>query len=434
MDKARSYNFFKSEIKEWINNHFDKTASILDVGAGCGTYYDLLHDNYTNIDAIEIYEPNIIDYNLKDKYINVYNENIVGFEYNFYNLIIFGDIIEHLSIEDAQNVLKYACNKCNNLIVAVPYQHKQNANENEYETHIQDDLTSEIMKSRYPYLKVLYENELYGYYIKKENVNNSIKKQVKKGSDKIDILYVVGEGSSCSNLELKYSLRSIDMFGKNIKNVYVVGNCPDWLSDSVIKIPCEDFNKNTQEMYLKAQNIAKKVLYAIDNSDIGEEFLVSMDDHFYTKEVDFANYPYFVNRVPNKGFLPTCKTGLNKYLSFLVDCNEYLKENNLSTFYFTLHRNMHVSRTAVNECREMLETCFKNNIPFEFFVLINNYRFSNGEISPVFINDIKISSGSEWWKTSPEISNVFSTFNFWAGSGLNTLMSGNYSKKSKYEK
>ena len=53
------------------------------------------------------------------------------------------------------------------MIVAVPYLNPQGIEEdNIYEIHIQDDLTDEIMLERYPYLKNIYKDEHYGYYIK----------------------------------------------------------------------------------------------------------------------------------------------------------------------------------------------------------------------------------------------------------------------------
>ena len=168
MDIASSYYKFKQEVKEWVYNNFDSNCKILDVGPGSGTYYKLLHDKFKNMDGVEIYEPNIIDYNLREKYNNVYNKNIIDFEYDYYDLIIFGDIIEHLTIEDAQKVLDYAYNRCKNFIVAVPYCLPQDENENKYEKHIQDDLTIKNIQERYPYLKLLYGDNIYGYYIKKD--------------------------------------------------------------------------------------------------------------------------------------------------------------------------------------------------------------------------------------------------------------------------
>ena len=167
MDRATSYRKGKQEIENWIYSNFSPDSSILDVGAGCGTYYNMLHFTYPNIDAVEVYYPNIVDYNLAGKYKNVFNKNIVGFEYEHYDLIIFGDILEHLSVDDAQRVLDYALGKCKNLIVAVPFELQQDANENVYERHVQDDLTPEIVEERYPMLKALFIDNKYGIYIKK---------------------------------------------------------------------------------------------------------------------------------------------------------------------------------------------------------------------------------------------------------------------------
>jgi 2-polyprenyl-3-methyl-5-hydroxy-6-metoxy-1,4-benzoquinol methylase len=166
---AYSYEFYKPEIREYLKSKFKGNAKILDIGAGCGTYWNLLHNDFKYIDAVEVFKPNIEKYNLKQKYHRVYNMNIKDFEYGNYDIIIFGDIIEHLDINDAQNVLKYALNRCKEIIVAVPYEMEQEeVDGNIYEIHKQDDLTKKIMKERYPYLKLLYSNELYGYYVKGE--------------------------------------------------------------------------------------------------------------------------------------------------------------------------------------------------------------------------------------------------------------------------
>lgn len=164
---ASSISTYKTEIRNWILRTFNEEAKILDVGAGSGTYYELLHDKFKLIDAVEIYYPNIIDYELLKKYRSVAYANIVDLKYPNYDLIIFGDVLEHLKVEEAQKVLTYAANKCVNMIVAVPYKWSQEGNENEYERHIQDDLTHELVLERYPMLQVLYHDMIYGYYTKR---------------------------------------------------------------------------------------------------------------------------------------------------------------------------------------------------------------------------------------------------------------------------
>jgi hypothetical protein len=169
--QAGSISTFKQDVKNWIFERFDEKTTILDVGPGFGTYYNLFCGKYKNIDAVEIYYPNIIDYELLKKYRFVSCHDIVGFEYEYHDLIIFGDVLEHLTVEDAQKVLKYAEDRCKCVIVGVPYQWAQDGHENEHEKHIQDDLTKELMAERYPDLIPLYSNNHYGFYINK-NLEN----------------------------------------------------------------------------------------------------------------------------------------------------------------------------------------------------------------------------------------------------------------------
>ena len=169
---ATSYGYYKKEIGEYLKSRYKKGSSVLDVGAGEGTYYKLLGNYFKDIDAIEVYRPNIEKYELKDKYREVYCADIRDFEYKYYDIIIFGDVLEHLEIEEAKKVLEYAYPRCKEMLVAVPYCYAQGIEYgNVYEIHKQDDLTKENMLERYPCLEYLLGNEEYGYYIKKKGDN-----------------------------------------------------------------------------------------------------------------------------------------------------------------------------------------------------------------------------------------------------------------------
>lgn len=166
---AKSYSYFKEDVRDYLIAHFSPDIRILDVGAGEGTYYHLLKDYFKNMDAVEVYMPNIKDYKLEKKYRTVYNEDIRDFKYDRYEIVIFGDVLEHMSVEEAQKVLKYALEHSEMVLVAVPYQYKQGiAYGNKYEIHMQDDLTKENMEIRYPELGFLIGNDDYGYYVNKE--------------------------------------------------------------------------------------------------------------------------------------------------------------------------------------------------------------------------------------------------------------------------
>lgn len=164
-----SYDAGKKEICEWIKQNFPKGASCLDVGACDGNWFDLLGD-YLKMDACEIFEPNIEAHDLRSKYNYVFAGDIYDYWYgrNMYDLIIFGDVIEHMEVVKAQQVLAYAHGRCKDMIIAVPYMYKQGEMYgNKYEKHIQSELTEEIFKIRYPNYEILLKpNNGYCYWHK----------------------------------------------------------------------------------------------------------------------------------------------------------------------------------------------------------------------------------------------------------------------------
>lgn len=164
-----SYEFGKADACAWVRKNFPETATVLDVGACDGNWRRHLEE-YT-MDAVEIFEPYL---ERLHGYRNVYHADICQLKYEWYDLIIFGDIIEHLSVDDAKAVLEYAKPRCRDMIVAVPFLYEQGAlNGNEYERHIQDDLTPELFKERYPGFETLVDVPEYSYrYYHKEGEQN----------------------------------------------------------------------------------------------------------------------------------------------------------------------------------------------------------------------------------------------------------------------
>ena len=159
-----SYDVGKDVVVEWIRKNFNTDSRILDVGACDGKWKKLLPEY--RMDAVEIWEPyckNLTEYE------NVYNYNIVGMIYEYYDLIIFGDVIEHMTVEEAQQVIKYAYPRCKDMIVAVPFLYPQEAVDgNPWQAHKQPELTADLFAERYPSLDILYYAEKnYCYYHKR---------------------------------------------------------------------------------------------------------------------------------------------------------------------------------------------------------------------------------------------------------------------------
>lgn len=164
-----STTHFKINTRQYLIQKFNKESIILDVGPGRGLYYDLLIDKFPNIDCCEVFKPYIEQFNLMSKYRNVFNENILDFEFDWYDVIIMGDILEHIDIENAQKLIDRLYDKCKQLIVAVPWTFKQGiVYNNEHEIHKQEDLTPEIMQERYSKLQLIWKSKICGIYFKKE--------------------------------------------------------------------------------------------------------------------------------------------------------------------------------------------------------------------------------------------------------------------------
>ena len=161
-----SYNLGKQEAVEWIRQNIPHNETILDVGACDGKWRYLLYD-YPYMDAVEIFEPNADS--IRHMYRNMYNGDILDYRYEHYGLVIFGDMLEHMTVENAQKVLRYAEEHADNILVVVPFKYEQDAMYgNEHERHIQSDLTPKLFNKRYPGYEVLIRpHPNYCYYVKR---------------------------------------------------------------------------------------------------------------------------------------------------------------------------------------------------------------------------------------------------------------------------
>ncbi len=144
---------------------------ILDVGAGSGAWGKGLLE--LNVEALEVHEPFIHEYNIPAFYRYVYLGDIRYFNFDKYDYLILGDILEHLTKEDGVALINKINEKEKKCFVGVPYLLEQgekgfDGEGKEYDAksqkHEQPDLTPEIMKERYPSLKVFFSWEWYGYY------------------------------------------------------------------------------------------------------------------------------------------------------------------------------------------------------------------------------------------------------------------------------
>lgn len=163
-----SYNEGKKEVVIWICDHVPEGGTILDVGACDGRWADFIHliDQDLAVDGVEIFAPNVWAWRLWERYRSITIGDIEDLHYEHYDMVIFGDVLEHMSVEKAQRVLAYAAEHATDYVIGIPFEYPQEAiYGNQYEAHIQDDLTPEIFDERYPGHELLVRaREDYAYY------------------------------------------------------------------------------------------------------------------------------------------------------------------------------------------------------------------------------------------------------------------------------
>lgn len=102
------------EGKSWTVNRILalNPTSILDIGPGWGTYARLLRPHLpdTHFTGIEIFAPYIDKYDLTDWYDVLYIADARELPFPDADVVILGDVIEHMSLQEARDVwLKARC-------------------------------------------------------------------------------------------------------------------------------------------------------------------------------------------------------------------------------------------------------------------------------------------------------------------------------------
>ena len=255
----------------------------------------------------------------------------------------------------------------------------------------------------------------------------------------IDIVIPLGNGSKWNNNELKYCLRSIEKYLKNYKNIYIIGECPDWVNkitwskdhwynkfSNIQYIPILIFDDNTP-----SNDILDKLKLACNMSIISDNFIYFNDDYFLLQETDATT-------IPNYAFVSlyqqTIKEGwLNWYKEYLRNTYEYLINSfnpNLKTIeepcYYDLHYPMIINKS------KFLHT-FKD-FKLDKFVIKSIY--GNKNLLPTYINyDCKIKNTLTLKDFKDFLNNkwMFSTGDECLTDEVKEYFEELYPNKSKYE-
>lgn len=160
----------------------------------------------------------------------------------------------------------------------------------------------------------------------------------------MDLVYTIGAGSKCDDLELRYSIRSMVKHLQGFDRIVLVGHKPSWIKD-VLHIPSDDPHQHN-----RARNIYDKILKAARHPEVSENFICASDDHFLLADHDAATYPYY-----QCGSLEQCIARLGKtnyYKSHVESTYNALTERGLPTLNFNIHSPILYNKSQFVEVME----------------------------------------------------------------------------------
>jgi predicted TPR repeat methyltransferase len=129
--------------------------TVLDVGAGSGTYARLLRPLGCTLDAVEIWPPYLEEYSLSSLYRDVFVEDVRVMAHSSdwnasYDLIVFGDVLEHMTEAESLSVWAWAHRVARWGLISLPIVHwPQAGTENPHEAHVQDHVSWERLLEKF---------------------------------------------------------------------------------------------------------------------------------------------------------------------------------------------------------------------------------------------------------------------------------------------
>lgn len=175
----------KEQTAQWFSAHQNDIKRILDIGPGSGTYARLIKEEHNickDVEwvGVEIWTPYIEKYNLKSLYNHIINEDARKLDWNSlgqFSVAIAGDVLEHMTKEEAMVLVNNILDHCDTLIVSIPISHMpqdEHSYENPHEAHIKDNWThEEVLETWNDYIFNFYrksvKSKLAVYWMRNEN-------------------------------------------------------------------------------------------------------------------------------------------------------------------------------------------------------------------------------------------------------------------------
>lgn len=197
----------------------------------------------------------------------------------------------------------------------------------------------------------------------------------------MDFVYVCRGGK---NEELRYSIRSVIANVATVKNIWVVGDKPDWYAGNFIP---------TKPVGNSFENVRNNLRHVIANSEISEDFVLMNDDFFIVQKINSVSLYY--GGLLNKRYQEHQElAGPNFYATFLDKTDRVLKQMGIKEpLNYELHVPMPFNKIKLSETIDQ---------KFSIRSFYANYHSLGGED---ILKDVKIYSHPQFITASSTLEN-----------------------------
>jgi hypothetical protein len=233
----------------------------------------------------------------------------------------------------------------------------------------------------------------------------------------IDVVIPLGNRSTVKNLELRYCLRGIQKHLKGVGQVFIIGECPEWLT-GIIYIPHDD---DPRSRY-KERNIKTKIMTACMDEQLSNDFLMWHDDHFLLQDIEAREFPTVHHGIMNPGPGQYGQTKQNTMALFCDSADRiYDYDSHCPILFNTLKFMAAVSKLDWSKwygyCLKTVY-CISNGIQGEYYPDLKiRHMNSTEEIRGAI-------AGRRWFSIGDRC---------WAGGYMKEVLEELYPEKSMYE-
>lgn len=161
----------KEQTLAWFIANQEQINTVVDIGPGSGTYIKLIKEDAkccvtARWIGVEIWAPYIEQFQLQSRYDEIINADVRTIDWKVIqpDVVIAGDVLEHMTKQDAVALVDQILAVAKTLIVSIPIRHMpqdEHTYENPHEAHVKDDWNhDEVLSTWGHYIKDSYRKSV----------------------------------------------------------------------------------------------------------------------------------------------------------------------------------------------------------------------------------------------------------------------------------